>query len=136
MTEHPRARLSAYLDGELPPGEAAAVERHLRDCTECARELAIMNRLGGAMRTMEPKRERSVWEGVHRRLTRPVGWILLGMGLALWAGLLASAWWTSELTLEWAAVTGIGTGLLLLLIGVAYEQYREWAETRYKDVTR
>ncbi|CAN5683426.1 MAG: zf-HC2 domain-containing protein [Gemmatimonadetes bacterium] len=135
MMHHPRARLSAYLDGELPADEAAAVERHLKACTECARELAIMNQLGGAMR-IPIANHRSVWDGVHRKITRPVGWLLLLAGSALWAALVLIAWWRAELTMEWIAVTGIGSGLLFLTIGIAHEQYREWKSTRYKDVER
>jgi predicted anti-sigma-YlaC factor YlaD len=136
MTDHPRAQLSAYFDGELPADEAAAVERHLKVCTECARELAIMNQLGGAMRMPIVNHNRSVWEGVHRTITRPVGWLLLLAGSALWAALVLIAWWRAELTLEWIAVTGIGSGLLLLMIGIGHQQYRDWKTTRYKDVQR
>jgi anti-sigma factor RsiW len=135
MSVHPRQQLSAYLDGELPAGDAADVERHLRDCTECSRELAIMKDLGGAMRTMSNQyRDRGVWEGVHRRLTRPVGWLLILAGAAVWLWLLVSRWLREELTLEWAAATGVAVGLVLLLISLGYEQYRDWRETRYKDV--
>ena len=137
MNEHPRALLSAYLDGELGGDEAARVERHLRNCTECARELSLITRIGGAMRAMpRPEDARSVWSGVHRRITRPLGWILLLVGLALWAGLALVAWARAELTLEWLALTGIGVGLLLLVIGIGYEQYRDWTATRYRDVER
>jgi hypothetical protein len=37
-----RERLSAYLDGELEAGDAAALERHLRGCAECRAELAAL----------------------------------------------------------------------------------------------
>jgi anti-sigma factor RsiW len=135
MSVHPREQLSAYLDGELPAGDAADIERHLRDCTECTRELAIMKDLGGAMRTMSTQyRGRSVWDGVHRRLTRPVGWLLILTGTAIWTWLVVSRWLREELALEWAAATGVAVGLVLLLISLAYEQYRDWRETRYKDV--
>jgi anti-sigma factor RsiW len=135
MIEHPRERLSAYLDGELPPEESAAVERHLNRCTECAREIAIINQIGGAMR-MPLAEGRSVWNEVHRKITRPVGWLLLLAGSALWAVLVLIAWWRAELSMEWIALTGIGTGLIFLMIGIGYEQYREWKNTRYKDVER
>jgi anti-sigma factor RsiW len=135
MTGHPRARLSAYFDGELSADETAEVERHLDTCTECARELAIMNQLRGVMR-MPYANHRSVWDEVHRKITRPVGWLLLLAGSALWAALVLVAWWRAELTVEWIAVTGIGTGLLFLMIGIGHEQYRDWKTTRYKDVQR
>ena len=79
---------------------------------------------------------RSVWDEVHRKITRPVGWLLLLAGSALWAALVLVAWWRAELTVEWIAVTGIGTGLLFLIIGIGHEQYRDWKTTRYKDVQR
>jgi anti-sigma factor RsiW len=137
MSRHPREQLSAYLDGELPPEQAASVERHLHGCTECSRELAIMNMLGGAMRGMTTQRpRRSVWDGVHRRITQPAGWLLLVAGAAIWAGLAMLAWWRAELTAEWIAATGVAAGLILLLVSLGYEQYREWKETRYRDVQR
>jgi anti-sigma factor RsiW len=135
MNVHPREQLSAYVDGELPPDDAAAVERHLRDCTECARELTIMRDMGGAMRTMSTRyRGRGVWNGVHRRITRPVGWLFILVGVAVWAWLAVSRWSQQELTLEWAAGTAVVVGLVLLLLSLGYEQYRDWRETRYKDV--
>jgi anti-sigma factor RsiW len=135
MTEHPRAELSALLDGELEPQHAAQLERHLRECTECTRELAIMRELGGAMRTMSARR-RTVWDGVHRRITRPAGWVLVVIGFAVWAGLALLRWWRAELTLDWLAATGVAAGLVLIFISLGYEQYRDWQETRYKDVQR
>ena len=30
-------KLIAWMDGELPENEAAYVERHIRDCSECRR---------------------------------------------------------------------------------------------------
>lgn len=135
MNVHPREQLSAYLDGELPPDAATDVERHLRDCTECARDLSLMRSMGGAMRTVSKQyRGGSVWSGVHRQITRPVGWLFIVAGAAVWAWLIVSRWVREELTLEWAAATALGVGFVLLLISLGYEQYREWRETRYKDV--
>jgi hypothetical protein len=136
MTTHPRERLSALLDGELPPDEEAAVRRHLAGCTECARELAIMRDLGGAMKTMTAHGEGNVWSGVHARITRPLGWLLLGAGLALWIVLALIGWWRAALTAAWLAITGVVVGIVLLAVGIAHEQYRDWQQTRYRDVER
>jgi hypothetical protein len=38
LSWHPREDLSALIDGELPPAEAATVRRHLEVCVECRRE--------------------------------------------------------------------------------------------------
>ncbi|HUF50209.1 MAG TPA: zf-HC2 domain-containing protein [Longimicrobiales bacterium] len=137
MVRHPRAELSAYLDGELAADEASEIERHLRDCTECSRELAIMNNLGGAMRAMQTRPPtRGIWDGVHRRITQPVGWILLLSGAAVWFALAVAAWLRAELTLAWLVATAVGVGVFLLLVAIGYEQYRDWKETRYRDVER
>ncbi len=136
MTEHPSELISAYADGELSPEDARQIENHLRLCTECARELALIQSMGGAMKTMSLQR-RSVWEGVHRRITFPIGWVLFVAGLGVWVALATYEWFRQgELTAEWLGATAIIVGLVLLLVGVAYEQYREWKETPYKDVQR
>jgi hypothetical protein len=100
---------------------------------EISDHLRFMNQLGGAMR-MPIANHRSVWDGVHRKITRPVGGLLLLAGSALWAALVFIAWWRPELSMERIAVTGIESGLLFLTIGIAHEQYREWKSDRYKDL--
>jgi anti-sigma factor RsiW len=40
VSEHEHERLSAYLDGELPPAEMSAVGAHVAACPECAARLA------------------------------------------------------------------------------------------------
>ena len=34
--------LSAYLDGEMPPHESTALERHVAECEQCASELEAL----------------------------------------------------------------------------------------------
>ena len=40
QTPHPRAQLSAYLDGALSPAERSAVDAHLASCDDCRARLA------------------------------------------------------------------------------------------------
>jgi anti-sigma factor RsiW len=137
MTPHPREQLTAYADGELDRSAAAEVEEHLTRCTECARELAIVRSLKGAMKDMQSSgRERDLWSGVHRRLTAPAGWLLIAAGVAVWIVLAAVEWFRQELTIEWLAASALLIGLALLLIAVGHEQYRQWKSERYKDVER
>ena len=44
--------LSAYMDGELPPDDAARVEKHLKECADCQRELDSLCELTSLMRQM------------------------------------------------------------------------------------
>ncbi len=52
-----RENLSAYLDGELPPGERLSLESHLTGCAECSRELAELKRVSAIVKKhlMEPE---------------------------------------------------------------------------------
>jgi anti-sigma factor RsiW len=138
MREHPLDRIGAYADGELGAAERQAVEAHLRACTECTRELALIRTMGGAMReALDDQPATSVWGTVQRRIARPVGWLLFVAGVVVWAALAALEWYRERsLTLEWLAATAVGIGLALLFVGVASEQYREWKDTPYKDVQR
>ncbi|OGR78132.1 MAG: hypothetical protein A2X32_01885 [Elusimicrobia bacterium GWC2_64_44] len=45
-----RENLSAYLDGELPPVERAAVDAHLAGCPDCR---AVLDQLGGVSRLVK-----------------------------------------------------------------------------------
>ena len=47
--------LAAFLDGEMPSGQGNAIEQHLRICTECAAEVAIMMSMRRAMRTAKTR---------------------------------------------------------------------------------
>lgn len=46
-----QSRLSAYLDGELPPAERVRVSDHLAGCARCAAEAASLRRTVRLMRT-------------------------------------------------------------------------------------
>jgi len=135
---HPQDLLGPYADGELSAEDTERVARHLTTCTECSRELALIRSLGGAMRGMVTNtKPRGAWNAVHARISRPVGWILLVAGVSVWVSLAVGEWLRSrELTWAWMGASALWIGAALLAVGVGYEQYREWKETRYKDIER
>lgn len=47
-----RERLSAYLDGELPAAERAALGAHLSGCAQCQRELAALRQTRALLRSL------------------------------------------------------------------------------------
>jgi anti-sigma factor RsiW len=49
-----RAMIGPWLDGELEPADARAVERHVTTCEACAREMADLRALSGAIRDEMP----------------------------------------------------------------------------------
>jgi anti-sigma factor RsiW len=66
-------RLSALLDGELAPAEAAAARIHLEGCGRCRAELRAVEEARGALRSLpwlEPPPSLSAWVGRRRRRTR------------------------------------------------------------------
>jgi len=48
-TEHRRTRLDAYLDGELSPDAAAAVESHLEGCPACRAAAQAASEIDGIL---------------------------------------------------------------------------------------
>src|SRR5206468_7903883 len=59
--------LEAYLDGDLPPGEADRVRRHLEACSACAAELSLAARIQGELRALpQPDCPPEVIERVRR----------------------------------------------------------------------
>jgi len=53
--ERMETRIGAWLDGELPPAEAAEVAAHLERCPACAAELEGLRQLGAAIRRELPR---------------------------------------------------------------------------------
>jgi anti-sigma factor RsiW len=47
-----RAQMSDYLDGDLDPPAATAVERHTRWCPNCRRMLSNLSRTLGGLRAL------------------------------------------------------------------------------------
>lgn len=129
-----------YLDGELTPPERALVDEHLAACSECRRELTVFRELKADLQVLSLRADGargSVWDAVHARLTRPVGWILLLAGFAAWLAYGAYAFATAPVDLwEKLAAGAVGIGILLLLASVIWERYREWQRDPYRDIQR
>jgi len=101
------SRLLAYLDGELPPHEAAEVEEHLGACAPCRRASVTLRSRSEAVRRLlgsidvEPPTER-----VREKLVRA----RRAVGRRGVAGASGASWWSRRSRLAQAA-------LLLLVLG-------------------
>ena len=63
------ARLSEYVDGELPADERLALERHLETCADCRATVTQLGRvrdLAGTLADGEPPRD--LWPGIEQRI--------------------------------------------------------------------
>lgn len=131
--------LMRYLDDELDPPGRARVEAALSTSTELRRELAIFRGLQSDLAGLpDPVRPGdSVWSAVNRRLTRPVGWILMVAGFVLWAGYGAWVFATSPADpVEKLAVGALAVGFLILLGATIFDRLREWKTDPYRDIER
>ena len=131
--------LMRFLDGELPSEEVARVEEALKRSTELQREFRIFQALRDDVSglTYDPPARDSVWDGVERRLTRPLGWILFVFGAILWTGYGAWVFATSAVNpIEKLAVGAMVVGFFMLLGTTVMERLREWRTDPYRDIQR
>lgn len=131
--------LMRFLDGELPADEVARVQEALQRSTELQRELRIFEALRRDVEglTYDPPPHRSVWDGVQRRLTRPVGWILFVSGAILWVLYGAWVFATSAVNpVEKLAVGALAIGFLILLGNTVSERVQESRTDPYRDIQR
>jgi anti-sigma factor RsiW len=139
--------LSAYVDGELKPGEVARIEAHLEANEESRREVEQLRRLKavtGAMRLKEPPAEEweVFWKNVYNRAERSAGWILLCAGLVAvgaWGvtEIVAALLKTNDLPLVVkGGIFVVAAGGLVLAISALRERIFKRRSTRYKDVIR
>jgi anti-sigma factor RsiW len=61
---------SAYIDGELPPGERAHVEEHLAMCIQCRVSLERFRRTVGRLGTLKRPAPSNFLEGVQSQINR------------------------------------------------------------------
>jgi hypothetical protein len=136
----PSDDLMRYLDGELGPEERARVEAALERSTELQRELAIFRALKTDFQELSfhpGSHRRSVWDDVNVRVTRPLGWVFLTVGAAIWMAYGVYVFATTPADpWEKLATGAVAIGILMLLASVIVERYREAATDPYRDVQR
>lgn len=131
--------LMQYLDGELGPERARAVEEDLERSTELRRELHVfrtmkedLGEIGARMGT-----RRTVWEEVNSRLTRPMGWVLFVVGAVVWVAYGVFTYLTGADALwEKLAVSAVVVGLALLLTSAFVDRFRDLKTDPYKEIRR
>lgn len=129
-----------YLDGEASPEVRQRIEKELETSTELQREIQVYQGLREELRKLELPtgiNGRSVWSSVERRLSRPLGWLLILLGTGVWMAYGTYTYVVSPI--DWWEKTATGAiviGIMLLLASVILEQYRQWLIDPYRDVQR
>ncbi len=104
---HPRERLSAFLDGELPVSELSEVESHVRACPECAREIEDLSAVDTMARGLAVEAPAGYFDTlparVRARVRRPRRWGPMAAWAAAAAAVLVVV--VTPLTLDRAAST-------------------------------
>src|SRR5262249_41125643 len=91
MSAHLGERLSAFLDGELPPADRAAVEGHLRQCAACAHELEELAAVDALARELPVQVPPGYFEALPGRVRSRVRTRRRPWSVAVWVGAAAAA---------------------------------------------
>jgi len=131
--------LMRYLDGEIAPEERARIDAAVANSTELQRDLVVFRTMKNDLQAMTfgLANDQSLWGVVHRRITRPLGWLLLSAGFLTWILYGSYLYIVSAIDpLEKLATSAIGLGILFLFGTVIYERRKEWLTDPYRNVYR
>lgn len=131
--------LMRYIDGELPPERARAVEEAIERSTELRRDYVVYSRIKNDLRELgeEIDVSDSAWDGVNRRLTRPFGWMLFLIGVAVWLGYGIYGFVTGADALWQKLATGaVVVGLGMLLLSAILDRLRDLKTDPYREIER
>ena len=91
MSGHEHARLSAYLDDALSPGERAQVAAHLDACAECAARLAELAAVDAAVASLPYQAPPGYFEAFPARVRARLGPRAAARRLPVWTWAAAAA---------------------------------------------
>jgi len=130
--------LMKFLDQELEPEHRGRIERELAASTELQRDLARYRQIQAEVRSLASDIEApGVWGAIHRRLARPLGWLLIAAGALFWTGWAGWLYFSSDEDLAFKAAMGAVTiGFVLLLASTLHDRWTEWQSDPYRDVER
>lgn len=147
MNRKLREQLAGYVDGELSDVQRAAFEEELAADPELQAELDEFRRLKKVTDMMHyadlPDTVwDSYWESLYRKMERGIGWIFLSLGaiILICFGLYEALGelFTSPDNPLWLkfGVTGVGVGVIILLVSYVRERLFAYNRDRYREITK
>lgn len=137
------ARLSAYLDGELPQQERQRVERLLDQSAAWREAYDDLSRLRSQIGQLSsPQPSDNEWSLTMTRMTvntsRGIGWLLWGGGLLVLIlyGLYEFLRNPTIAAIERVGVLAVVLGVVFMFISVIIERIRDFPRDRYRDIQR
>ena len=143
-----KSLLMGLLDNELSQEEKKSLEIHLKECSECRKELKEFNKMKGVMKNMkykEPPDEvwEKYWSRVYNRLERGLGWILTSIGaiiLLFYGGFKAVESLIKDPTLAVflkVAILILLAGVVILFVSIIRERIFTYKRDKYaREVKR
>ena len=129
--------LMAYIDGELPPERARAVEAELETSTELRREHALFSRMKSDLQELgsDMRMDPTVWTGVSRRIARPLGWVVFLIGLGVWLAYGIYSYLTgADAMWEKLATSAVVIGLGMLLLSAIIDRVHDLKTDPYRHI--
>lgn len=139
--------LSGYIDDELSADEKADLEKHMKSCEDCSKELKAFRKLKevtGAMRYADIPEHvwDNYWRGIYRRIELGLGWMLLSIGAIVLIG-CGCYYLIKDFFMDPAApllvkigVGAGGLGMIILLVSIIRERLFAFRRDRYAEVKR
>lgn len=147
MSDKNRELLSGYVDGELTDDQRLAFEQALEIDADLRAELAEFRKLKevtSMVRYADLPDEvwEHYWMSIYRKTERGIGWILFSigaiilLGFGLFEGL--SHLYTAPDAPLWLkiGITGVGAGLVFLLVSFGRERLFAYNRDRYREVNK
>ena len=147
MERDMREYLAGYVDGELTDEQQKQFEDQLRNDPALQAELDEFQKLKEvtsmvSYADLPDEVWENYWQSIYRKTERGIGWILLSLGaiILLGFGLFTGL---TELYMNpnnplWlkVGITGVGGGLVFLLVSYGRERIFAYNRDRYKEVNK
>ena len=142
-----RELLVRLVDDQISREDKIRLEKHLKECNSCKKDLKQLQKWKGVSSEMKGKLLPDMawdeyWQHLYNRLERGISWILISIGAIILLGFGVSHFVmnvldSTELTLlEKLGILTLSLGFVILLVSVIREKLMIRRYDKYKEVQR